>query len=258
MTSRGSDPKRSWSAIQPSMQPGTVTVRTSSLNGMSAKPSARSASGSAPDPDRPDAFSANVSLGPFGSSMWTRANRSPPIPHRCGPVTAIAALQAIAASTALPPSDHISIPADVARWSALATMWRGERTVLTGGVEGGISRTLGEDYRCHCPRCSSTERRVSGRSVMIPSTPRSSSRCISSASSIVQTCTCDPCRWALRTKRFVTTGTFHGPDCPAGPGGYLGDSLGRTGDPPDRAGAGRPPAGSCRSAGAAPGARGSS
>ncbi len=44
------------------------------------------------------------------------------MPHRCGPVTAIAALVAIAASTALPPWAKIANPADVASWSALATM----------------------------------------------------------------------------------------------------------------------------------------
>ena len=39
---------------------------------------------------------------------------------------------------------------------------------------------------------------TAGRSVMMPSTPRSSSRCISAASSIVHTCTCTPRRWAAR------------------------------------------------------------
>ena len=50
----------------------------------------------------------------------TRANRSPPRPHRWGAVTAIAALAAIAASTALPPRAKTPIAACVASWSAVA------------------------------------------------------------------------------------------------------------------------------------------
>ena len=50
----------------------------------------------------------------------------------------------------------------------------------------------------------STSRSTAGRSVMIPSTPRSSNRCISAASSMVHTCTATPRRWQRRT-RSVTT-----------------------------------------------------
>ena len=108
-------PNRAWSAIHPSTHPGTVTDRTSSLNGIADKPSARIAAGSAPEPARPLAFSATTSLAPDRSSRWTMANRSPPMPQRCGAVTASTAFVAIAASTALPPSWNAATPADVAR-----------------------------------------------------------------------------------------------------------------------------------------------
>ena len=63
------------------------------------------------------------------------------MPHRCGPVTAIAAFVAIAASTALPPWAKIAMPAEVASWSALATMWCDDRAV-DRGVAVGMSATL--------------------------------------------------------------------------------------------------------------------
>ena len=53
-----------------------------------------------------------------------------------------------------------------------------------GGSRGG--RAAG-DQSTHAPLCRSTSRRTAGRSVMIPSTPRSSSRAISSGESTVQT-----------------------------------------------------------------------
>ena len=46
------------------------------------------------------------------------------------------------------------------------------------------------------------------RSVMMPSTPRSSNSCIAAGSSIVQTCTCMPSRCACRTNRLSTTRTL--------------------------------------------------
>ncbi|CAM5663450.1 hypothetical protein SHIRM173S_01116 [Streptomyces hirsutus] len=42
---------------------------------------------------------------------------------------------------------------------------------------------------------------------MMPSTPRSRSRCIRSGSLTVHTCTWSPRAWAVRTKRRSTTGT---------------------------------------------------
>ena len=69
----GRVPKRSCRAIQPSTQPGTVTVRMSWRNGISTWPSARSAAASAPEPARPVEFNANTS-----PSRCTSANRSPP------------------------------------------------------------------------------------------------------------------------------------------------------------------------------------
>ena len=106
---------RSCSANHPSTQPGTVTDAMSRLNGISRCPPARNADGSAPEPARPLALRACTSPTPCAGSTWTRANRSPPIPQRWGAVTAMAALVAIAASTALPPSMNIELPADVAR-----------------------------------------------------------------------------------------------------------------------------------------------
>ena len=53
-----------------------------------------------------------------------------------------------------------------------------------GGSRGG--RAAG-DQSTHAPLCRRTSRRTIGRSVMIPSTPRSSSRAISSGESTVQT-----------------------------------------------------------------------
>jgi len=61
---------------------------------MAVAPSARSRSGSAPLPARPEAL--RTAGGPDPS--WRRANRSPPIPHRCWVVTASTALVATAPS----------------------------------------------------------------------------------------------------------------------------------------------------------------
>ena len=57
------------------------------------------------------------------------------------------------------------------------------------------------------PRDSSTPLSTVGRSVMIPSTPRSSRRCISAGSSMVHTCTWTPRACAASTKRRVTIST---------------------------------------------------
>ena len=98
---------------------------------MTAWPSARSRSGSAPDPARPDAFSA--SGRPPGGA--TTARRSPPIPHMCWVVTASTALVATAASAALPPIRSMATPAWAARWSTAQTMpWRARQ------VDAGCTR----------------------------------------------------------------------------------------------------------------------
>src|SRR4051794_3012231 len=60
----------------------------------------------------------------------------------CGPVTAMAAFVAIAASTALPPCARIAIPAWVASWSADATIPPGARVVDNGGEAAGIACNL--------------------------------------------------------------------------------------------------------------------
>ena len=57
------------------------------------------------------------------------------------------------------------------------------------------------------PRLRRTSRSTAGRSVMIPSTPRSSSACISSSSSIVHTCTWSPAACDRSTKRRSVTTT---------------------------------------------------
>jgi hypothetical protein len=95
----GTLPNRSCNAMSPSTQPGTVTAWMSWRNGIRSLPCARSRSASAPDPARPLALSATG--GSPGAT--TIANRSPPRPHMCGEVTAMAPAAAMAASTALPP-----------------------------------------------------------------------------------------------------------------------------------------------------------
>ena len=75
------------------------------------------------------------------------------MPHRCGPVTAMAAFVATAASTAFPPRARISSPACVASWSA-----RGDHRT------GSPRRRSGCAGRCHgrqptLPRCSGCQRR---------------------------------------------------------------------------------------------------
>ncbi len=89
-----------------------------------------------------------------------------------------------------------------------------DRTAAADHVErdlaGGHRRLTvipAPDYSCQVPRSTSTSRSTPGRSVMIPSTPRSRSRCISAASSIVHTWTAMPRRWQRRTKAPSTTVT---------------------------------------------------
>ena len=104
--------------IQPSTHPGTVTRADVVAERHLGVALARAAAARRRRlPARPLAFSACTS-----SPSWTSANRSPPMPHRCGPVTAMAAFVAIAASTALPPRARIASPACVASWSAEATI----------------------------------------------------------------------------------------------------------------------------------------
>ena len=114
----GSRPNRSCSASQPSTQPGTVADRTSSNIGILARPAARMAAASAPEPARPTATSA----AGVGSPSWTRAKRSPPIPHMCWVVTARTALAPTAASAAVPPARSSATPAADARWSTVQTI----------------------------------------------------------------------------------------------------------------------------------------
>jgi carbon monoxide dehydrogenase subunit G len=73
------------------------------------------------------------------------------------------------------------------------------------GPRQEVERGQRQVQAAHAPRDSSTSRSTTGRSVMIPSTPRSSSRCISAGSSMVQTCTCMPRRCASSTSAGVTT-----------------------------------------------------
>ncbi len=56
-------------------------------------------------------------------------------------------------------------------------------------------------HQAHCPRATSRSLSTPGRSVMIPSTPRSRSRVISAGSSIVQTWTTRPRLWAAARNR---------------------------------------------------------
>lgn len=115
----GSLANRSCSAIQPSTHPGTGTALMWWRRGIVVCPSARTRSGSAPDPERPEAFSTPGSSSP---GACTRAKRSPPIPHMCCVVTVRTALVAMAASTAFPPARSMATPAEDARWSTLQTM----------------------------------------------------------------------------------------------------------------------------------------
>src|SRR4029079_16357110 len=85
------------------------------------------------------------------------ANRSPPIPHRCGAVTAIAALVAIAAATALPPRARARRPACVASWSALATTACGERAEWDRGE--AMTRNLRCRGAAHSHRAGRGDRR---------------------------------------------------------------------------------------------------
>ena len=93
------------------MQPGTVAV-SGWFDGILVPPDALMICGSAPDPALPEAFRA---VGAFAPGSQTRANRSPPTPQVWGSQTPSMALAAIAASTALPPVDRISIAACVLR-----------------------------------------------------------------------------------------------------------------------------------------------
>ena len=64
---------------------------------------------------------------------------------------------------------------------------------LRGGGAGdqqGRSDQHRDEVQCHASRACSTPRSTDGLSVRMPSTPRSSSRCISPGSSIVHTWTC--------------------------------------------------------------------
>src|SRR5687768_17010230 len=61
------------------------------------------------------------------------------MPHMCGPVTAIAAFAATAASTALPPWAMAHIPACDASWSAVATIASRARVEWNGTERAGIT-----------------------------------------------------------------------------------------------------------------------
>lgn len=71
-----------------------------------------------------------------------------------------------------------------------------------------IHRDMGKSYPVSArPRRVKTSRRIRMRSVMTPSTPRSSSSSIVLSSLIVQTCTAKCARWAASTNRLVTIRT---------------------------------------------------
>ena len=134
-SSRGSRPKTSCRASQPSTAPGTCTLRMSRRTGMTGWPSARSRAASEPEPARPIASkAAGDERG--GATM---ASTSPPRPHRCGPTTAITVPAPTAASAAEPPRASSPIPAEAASWSAAATTprvaWRGPN-----GASGSVTR----------------------------------------------------------------------------------------------------------------------
>ncbi|CAB4323004.1 unannotated protein [freshwater metagenome] len=67
-----------------------------------------------------------------------------------------------------------------------------------------VQRQVGHDQQ---PRSIMTSRSTAGRSVMIPSTPRSRRRCISIGSSIVQTWTSSEHEWARSMNRRSTSVT---------------------------------------------------
>ena len=96
--------------------------------------------------------------------------------------------------------------------SSLAWQARGTPITLGAGPwvchrERGVPRDRGLDgvQSRQCSRRRSTSRSTAGRSVMSPSTPRSSSRSISAGSSIVHTCTWMPRACARSTKRSSVT-----------------------------------------------------
>ena len=70
-------------------------------------------------------------------------------------------------------------------------------------------RGLGCPYRaglgCHSPRLISTSRSATVSSVMMPSTPISSSSRIRPGELMVQACTCRPRAWARLTNAGVAT-----------------------------------------------------
>ena len=67
------------------------------------------------DPTLPARPLESRQSGGVPSAWWTRAKRSPPMPHMCWVVTARTALAAIAASAALPPDRSACTPAWDAR-----------------------------------------------------------------------------------------------------------------------------------------------
>jgi hypothetical protein len=74
--------------------------------------------GSAPEPARPVAFRER---GVSHPGWWTRARRSPPMPHVSGATTPCVAVAAIAASTALPPDRRTDTADPVERKCGVAT-----------------------------------------------------------------------------------------------------------------------------------------
>ncbi len=77
---------------------------------MTEWPRARNRAASTPDPARP---TANMATGSDPGALTT-ASTSPPMPQRCGLVTAMTAAAATAASAAEPPCSKAPIPAMVA------------------------------------------------------------------------------------------------------------------------------------------------
>ena len=130
------------------------------------------------------------------------------MPHKCGPVTAMRGVGGDRRIDGVAPSGERPHPRlrgqlvggghDAA--AARAPSWNG-----TGRAVIAVDSNAAAATRARRRGSTSTSRSTVGRSVMIPSTPRSRSRWISAASSIVHTWTAMPRRWQRRTNRGVTT-----------------------------------------------------
>ena len=120
--------------------------------------------------------------------------------HRQQPVVGLrsAATRPTDTASCPMPENHFDNWPRRSRFSIRSSIARGRTSARNSagvvGREGALVR--GDGHVVHSPRSWRTDFSTSGRSVMIPSTPRSSSSCISSGSSIVQTWTWRPAAWA--------------------------------------------------------------